>query len=80
MMVSFIDSARRRQYICRMRIEALSTGLAQSRLMDEVGTRVLKMSMGMVSDEAAALAKLMESANQDQYTYPAIGSQVNILV
>ncbi len=54
--------------------------MAQSRLMDEVGASVLKMSMSEASDEAAALAKLMESANQNQYADPAIGTQVDLLV
>jgi hypothetical protein len=63
-----------------MSIEALSNDLAQSRLMDEFSASVLKMSMSEASDEAAALAKLMESANQNQYTDPAIGTQVDLLV
>lgn len=63
-----------------MDIQQLSMDMAQTRLQDKVGTKVMSMALGQAKEQSAALLKLMDSANLPAVTDPAQGNQVNLLV
>ncbi len=53
--------------------------MAQIRLQDQVGTRVMSMALGQAKDQSEALLKLMNSAALPTITDPALGQKVDIL-
>jgi hypothetical protein len=62
-----------------MDIQQLSMDMAQIRLQDQVGTRVMSMALGQAKDQSEALLKLMNSAALPTITDPALGQKVDIL-
>lgn len=60
-----------------MDIQSLSVGLSTQRVQEQVGTAVLGMALG--TDQAAALAKLLESVSPAVATDPALGNNIDML-
>jgi hypothetical protein len=67
-------------YLFNMDIQRLSMDMAQTRLQDQVGSKVMSMALGQAKEQSAALLKLMDSANLPAATDPALGNRVNLLV
>lgn len=63
-----------------MDIQQLSMDLAQTRLQDQVGSKVMSMALGQAKEQSAELLTLMNSATLPELTDPALGNQVNLLV
>jgi hypothetical protein len=61
-----------------MDIQQLSTGASQQKVLEEAAIKVQGMALGAVEEQAAGLAKLMESAAI--ITDPNLGNNVNIKV
>jgi hypothetical protein len=59
-----------------MDIQAASINMSQSRLREDVGVRLESMSLDAMKEQAAALDKLMQSA--EVITDPNLGSTVDI--
>lgn len=53
--------------------------LAQTRLQDQVGTRVMSMALGQAKDQSEALLKLMNSAALPAVSDPALGQNIDLL-
>ena len=53
--------------------------MAQTRLQDQVGTRVMSMALGQAKDQSEALLKLMNSPALPAVTDPALGQKVDLL-
>ncbi|AEJ20281.1 YjfB family protein [Gracilinema caldarium] len=62
-----------------MDIQQLSMDLAQTRLQDQVGTRVMSMALGQAKDQSEALLKLMNSAALPAVSDPALGQNIDLL-
>jgi len=61
-----------------MDIQQLSMDMAQTRLQDQVGTKVMSMALGQAKDQSAALLTLMNSAALPVISDPALGQQVDL--
>jgi hypothetical protein len=62
-----------------MDIQKLSMDMAQTRLQDQVGTRVMSMALGQAKEQSAELLRLMNSAALPAVTDPALGNKVDLL-
>ena len=62
-----------------MDIQRLSMDMAQSRLQEQVGTKVMTMTLGQAKEQSAALLTLMNSAVLPAVSDPALGQNVDLL-
>lgn len=53
--------------------------MAQTRLQDQVGTKVMSMALGQAKEQSAELLTLMNSAVLPSFADPALGQQVDLL-
>lgn len=53
--------------------------MAQSRLQEQVGTKVMTMALGQAKEQSAALLTLMNSAVLPAVSDPALGQNVDLL-
>ena len=53
--------------------------IAQTRLQDQVGTRVMSMALGQAKEQSAELLRLMNSAALPAVTDPDLGNKVDLL-
>ena len=63
-----------------MDIPALSMGLAQSKVMDQVGTAVLSMALDTVEQQGNKLLELMGASAQEMElsVHPNLGANIDI--
>ena len=63
-----------------MDIAGLSMGMAQSRLMNDVGTAVLAKSLDTAQNTGAMLAGLIDSAAMERSVNPDVGGNIDIRI
>ena len=62
-----------------MDIAALSVGMSQNKLQQDLGISVMKMAMNQVSDQGDALAEMMSDTKaMELAAQPDLGSNVDI--
>lgn len=61
-----------------MDIAALSTSLAQGKIMSQISVSVAKMGMDLVKGQGQALEQLIDSASMEQSVTPHIGGKIDI--
>jgi hypothetical protein len=62
-----------------MDIQQLSMDMAQTRLQDQVGTKVMSMALGQAKEQSAELLKLMNSSALPAFADPSLGQKVDLL-
>lgn len=63
-----------------MDIASLSMGLAQSRLVTDVGTAMLAKSFDQADQVGEALSELIDSAAMERSVNPAIGGNIDLYI
>ena len=63
-----------------MDIAGLSMGMAQSRLMNDVGVAVLAKSLDTVQSTGAMLTDLIDSAAMERSVNPDVGGNIDIRI
>jgi len=53
--------------------------MAQTRLQDQVGTKVMSMALGQAKEQSAELLKLMNSSALPAFADPSLGQKVDLL-
>lgn len=63
-----------------MDIAALSMNIAQSNLLNDVGTAMLAKSMEQADVVSASLAEMIDSAAMERSVYPELGGNIDVSV
>ena len=63
-----------------MDITGLSTNLAQTQLLNSVGTAVLSQSLEQAKDLSANMTEMLDAAAMERSVNPDIGANIDIMV
>ncbi|QUI21460.1 YjfB family protein [Vallitalea pronyensis] len=61
-----------------MDIAALSTSLAQGKIMSQVSVSLAKMGMNLAKQQGQALQQLVETSSMEQSITPHVGGNIDI--
>lgn len=61
-----------------MDIARLSMDIAQSRMLDQVGTKVLDMNLDQMEQQGADLIQMMDRSMMENSVYPNLGANIDI--
>ena len=63
-----------------MDITGLSTNLAQTQLLNSVGTAVLSQSLEQAKDLSANMVEMLDAAAMERSVNPDIGANIDIMI
>ncbi|MBQ6786486.1 MAG: YjfB family protein [Lachnospiraceae bacterium] len=63
-----------------MDIAGLSTNLAQTQLLNSVGTAVLSQSLEQAKDLSANMVEMLDAAAMERSVNPDIGANIDIMI
>ncbi len=63
-----------------MDIAALSMNLAQTNLLNDVGTAVLSKSLEQAQDTGSAITQMLDASAMEHYVYPELGGNIDVMV
>lgn len=63
-----------------MDIASLSTGLAQSNLMTDVGTALLSKSLDQAQQVSGALTEMIDAASLEHSVNPDLGGSIDVRI
>lgn len=63
-----------------MDIAGLSMNIAQTNLLNDVGTAMLAKSLDMAETMSASVTELLDSAAMERSVYPGLGANIDISV
>ena len=61
-------------------IPTLATGMAQSKVMDAVGTKVMDMALDTMESEGAGVINMIERSAMENSVYPNLGGNFDMSV
>lgn len=63
-----------------MDIAGLSMNIAQTNILNDVGTAMLAKSLDMAETMSASVTELLDSAAMERSVYPGLGANIDISV
>ena len=63
-----------------MDIAALSMNLAQTNLLNDVGTAVLSKSLEQAQDTGSAITQMLDASAMAHSVYPELGGNIDVMV
>lgn len=63
-----------------MDIAGLSMNIAQTNLLNDVGTAMLSKSLDMAETMSASVTELLDSAAMERSVYPELGANIDISI